>query len=158
MNWIIFKEDILMTLSKSFMVALISSLCLFGVSAAAGQPKLFSDPEVVAIELTEAIKNSEVDILMRDLATYTGASEEDPKLNKALEFFKGRVPQLADKVFDQTFGASLRQIVFYLPYKDFQFVYVRYNFKRMESGWLLANFNYKSDTTEIVPSGFVTGR
>jgi hypothetical protein len=39
--------------------------------------------------------------------------------------------------------------------EDIGFVYFRFNFKMTGTGWVLANFNFKSETEELFPKDFV---
>jgi hypothetical protein len=66
--------------------------------------------------------------------------------NKRIDFSK--------KVIDKEIGGALRQIMYYVYVEDVGFLYFRLNFKMTSTGWILANFTFKSETNELFPKDF----
>jgi len=76
-------------------------------------------------------------------------------LTNGLKLLEGRKIDFAKKVIDKDFSNGLRQIVYYAYVENIGFVYFRVNFKMTSTGWILANFNFKSETIELFPKDFV---
>jgi hypothetical protein len=76
-------------------------------------------------------------------------------LERALKIFDGKKIETFKKVIDNDFGGALRQIIYYAYVEDVGFVYFRFNFKMTGTGWLLANFTFKSETEELFPKDFI---
>jgi len=124
-------------------------------TATAGEPKYIDDTDAVALAVSKAIGEDRLDDFATMLADLVGSPEQKTALQNSFGTFKGRKADLFDKVVDKSYGTSLRQIVYVLPYTDIDFLYLRFNFKRMGKGWIMANFLYKTETQEIFPPGFV---
>jgi hypothetical protein len=129
---------------------IVSLLC---TSAHAAQPKQLQDPAVFSEEIMRDFA-SRADEVAQRLAEAVGHPENVDGLRKALSPFEGKKADLSDKVIDKQYGTSLRQIVYYQYIPDIGFLYVRFNYKRTNTGWVLANFLYKTENMEIFPPGF----
>jgi len=95
-----------------------------------------------------------------DIAKTISASIGKPTaadgIEKALKVLDGKKVDVFKKALDNDFGGALRQIIFYSYVEDVGFVYFRFNFKLTSTGWLLANFSFKSEGEELFPKDFVT--
>jgi hypothetical protein len=76
-------------------------------------------------------------------------------LQNALNALTGKKIEYSDKIVDNTYGKSLRQIVYYCFVENIGFIYFRFNFKMSGHGWILANFNFKTETNELFPKDFI---
>jgi hypothetical protein len=72
-----------------------------------------------------------------------------------MKLLESKKIDFAKKVIDKEFSNALRQIVYYAYVENIGFVYFRVNFKMTSTGWILASFNFKSETNEIFPKDFV---
>jgi hypothetical protein len=123
--------------------------------AAAGSAKIIDDMDAVALTMSKAFSEDRLDEVAGMLTELVGIPEQKTSVQNSFGHFKGKRADLVDKVVDKTYGTSLRQIVYLLPYSDNSFLYLRFNFKRTGTGWILANFWYKTETQEIFPTGYV---
>lgn len=137
-------------------VSLIAFALLFAVCRAdAGTAKIVDDMDATALAMSKAFSEDRVDDFVGMLADLIGTPEQKASLLNTFGVLKGKKAELIDKVVDKSYGTSLRQIVYFLPYSDYNFIYLRFNFKRTGKGWIMANFLYKNETQEIFPPGFV---
>jgi hypothetical protein len=137
-------------------VSLIIVGLLFAAShAVAGSAKIVDDMDATALAMSEAFGEDRLDDFAGLLADLVGTPEQKASLQNTFGAFKGKKAELIDKVVDKSYGTSLRQIVYFLPYSDYNFLYLRFNFKRTGKGWIMANFWYKNETQEIFPPGLV---
>jgi hypothetical protein len=72
----------------------------------------------------------------------------------ALRAFDGKNFDFSKKVIDNEVGGALRQIIHYSYVEQVGFIYFRFNFKMTSKGWVLANFNFKSESAELFPKDF----
>jgi hypothetical protein len=72
----------------------------------------------------------------------------------ALRVFDGKNFDFSKKVIDNEVGGALRQIIHYSYVEQVGFIYFRFNFKMTSKGWVLANFNFKSETNELLRKDF----
>jgi hypothetical protein len=89
------------------------------------------------------------------LAKTIGQTNHKDELATALKLFDGKRLNFGKTVIDQEFNGALRQIVHYAYIDQLGFFYFRFNFKMSKDGWILANFNFKSETNELFPKDFV---
>ena len=136
--------------------------CLFGLIAlslhstiAIADAQRIDDPDKYAGEVTALLSNNDVASVSKKISDAIGRPSDAEKLQSALNVFTSKKSNYSDKVIDKTFGKSLRQIVYYCFVEDIGFVYFRFNFKMSSRGWLLANFNFKSETNELFPKDFI---
>lgn len=136
--------------------------CLFVVialslqsAAAIAAPQPIDDPDKYAGAIMALLSKSDVASASKKIAATIGKPSDADKVQGGLSLLASRNVDYSDKVIDKTFGESLRQIVYYCFVKDIGFVYFRFNFKRSSGGWLLANFNFKTETNELFPKDFI---
>jgi len=89
------------------------------------------------------------------VATTIGQTNHKDELASALKLFEGKRLNFGKTVIDREFNGALRQIVYYAHIDQLGFFYFRFNFKMTKDGWLLANFNFKSETNELFPKDFI---
>lgn len=133
-------------------VATLSSALLCGTAAAA-QPSRVDDPAAFSETIVRDF-TAHVPDMARSIAAAIGRPETAEGLTRSLQQFAGKRIDFADKVVDQKYGTALNQIVYYTFIDDFGFLYLRFNFKRTTTGWILSNFTYRSETDELFPAGF----
>ena len=123
---------------------------------AIAEPKYVDDPDKHAAEV---VPNSWPRVILRRwqrrLPISIGKPDSADSLKNALGMLGGKPIDYSDKVIDNTFGKGLRQIVYYSYVVNIGFVDHRFNFKMSSKGWILANFNFKTETNELFPKDFV---
>jgi hypothetical protein len=113
------------------------------------------DPDKYANEVMALLSNNDVGAVSKKISDAVGKPSYAENLQGALSWLTGKKIDYTDKVIDNTFGKSLRQIVYYCFIENIGFVYFRFNFKMSSSGWILANFIFKTETNELFPKDFV---
>ncbi|MFT3988258.1 hypothetical protein [Aestuariivirga sp.] len=138
-----------------FSMAVLAALVLSGPSVRAGTPQAIDDPAKFAQEISDLIAKSQTEEAASQVAAIVGVPEQTAMLSGLVSTFKGHPLGVEDKVIDKTFGTSLHQIIYMFSFDQASFVYVRYNFKKTGIGWILANFNYQTETQGLFPPSFV---
>ena len=93
--------------------------------------------------------------LAKKVAAAIGKPEATETMTNALKLLDDKKIDYSKKVIDRDINNALRQIVYYAYVENIGFVYFRVNFKMTSTGWILANFNFKSETNELFPKDFV---
>ena len=136
--------------------------CLFGLIAlslhsaiAIAEPQRIDEPDKYAGEIMALLSNNDVVSVSKKISDTVGTPSYVQALQSALSALTGKKIDYTDKVIDNTFGKSHRQIVYYFFVENIGFVYFRFNFKMSSNGWILANFTFKTETNELFPKDFV---
>ena len=137
--------------------------CLFGLVAlllhsavAVADPQRVNDPDKYAGEVMALLANNDVASVAKKVSETIGKPTYADNVQNALKAFVDKKVDYSDKVIDKTFGKSLRQIVYYCFVENVGFIYFRFNFKNSSTGWILANFIFKSETNELFPKDFIS--
>ena len=91
----------------------------------------------------------------RKSPTTIGKPEAAETIENGLKLLDGKKFDISKKVIDRDINGALHQIVYYAYVENVGFLYFRLNFKITSTGWILANFNFKSETNELFPKDFV---
>jgi len=67
---------------------------------------------------------------------------------KVAQNFQGGI---IDKVWDKTYGTTLRQIIYMVSQDGKGTIYFRFNFKRWPKGWVLSNFAFDANDQQMFP-------
>jgi hypothetical protein len=129
-------------------------LCLAATAALAAPPPV-ADPDKYAAQVMGLIAKSNMAAVAKMIADSIGKPTYADTIQNGLDILTGKTIDYSDKVIDNTFGKSLRQIVYYTFIDQTGFVYYRFNFKMSSHGWILANFIFKSENNELFPKDFV---
>ena len=93
--------------------------------------------------------------IAKKVAAAIGKPEAAESLENAMKILDDKKIDFSKKVIDKEISNALRQIVYYAYVENIGFLYFRINFKMTSTGWILANFNFKSETNELFPKDFV---
>ena len=136
--------------------------CLFGLLAlslhsaiAIAEAQRIDEPDKYAGEIMALLSNNDVVSVSKKISDTVGNPSYAERLESALNALTGKKIDYTDKIVDNTFGKSLRQIVYYCFVENIGFVYFRFNFKMSSRGWILANFIFKSEINELFPKDFI---
>jgi hypothetical protein len=61
-----------------------------------------------------------------------------------------------EKVVDVKFGTALREVIYVALYHRTDYVYFRFTIKKNVGGWLISNFAFKSEASDLFPKDFAT--
>jgi hypothetical protein len=125
------------------------------ISSLADSPARVQDPGRFCDDLFADISPFKPAEMATKVATAIGKPELTETLTNAMKLLESKKIDFAKKVIDKEFSNALRQIVYYAYVENIGFVYFRVNFKMTSTGWILASFNFKSETNEIFPKDFV---
>jgi hypothetical protein len=113
------------------------------------------DPSAFCENLFADISPFKAKELAKSIATTIGKQEAAENIENAMKLLDGKKVDFAKKVVDRDINGALRQIIYYTYIQDIGFLYFRFNFKMSGTGWVLANFIFKSETNELFPKDFV---
>src|SRR5262249_49009307 len=116
--------------------------------------KPVDNPEKFAADVVETIANGASNDAARTIIEAVGQPASLSSLQSALHAFDGKKFDFSKKVIDNEISGALRQIIHYSHVENLGFVYFRFNFKMTSKGWVLANFNFKSESAELLPKDF----
>jgi hypothetical protein len=137
-----------------FQIATIIFLA-FGSPALADAPIRVQDPAKYSQELFSNISPFKASEIARKVAATIGKPEAAETIENGLKLLDGKKIDISRKVIDRDINGALHQIVYYAYVENLGFLYFRLNFKITSTGWILANFNFKSETNELFPKDFV---
>ena len=139
---------------RLFQAAIIIFVALTGSSRADPIARV-QDPGKFCEDLFANISPFKSGEIARKVAAEIGKPEVAQTLENAMKLLDDKKIDFSKKVIDKEFSNALRQIVYYAYVENIGFLYFRSNFKMTSTGWILANFNFKSETTELFPKDFV---
>ena len=65
-------------------------------------------------------------------------------------------PAFVEKVHDSKYGTALREVIYVALYRQTDYMYFRFTIKKNRGGWMISNFEFKSEPADLFPKGFVT--
>ena len=138
---------------RIFQIAAIILIALTG-SALADSVRV-QDPAKFCDDLFANISPFKSSEIATKIAAAIGKPDATDTLETAMKTINDKKIDFSKKVVDKDIAGALRQIVYYTFVQDIGFLYFRFNFKMSQTGWILANFNFKSETNELFPKDFV---
>lgn len=142
-----------MRVIRTFVFCLLA-LC-FARSIASAAPVPIDDPDKYAAQVMGLMVKGDTAAAANVISESIGKPGDAEAIKNTFGALSAKTVDYSDKVLDKTFGKSLREIVYYSFIDNLGFVYYRFNFKMSSRGWLLANFNFKSETNELFPKDFI---
>jgi hypothetical protein len=136
-----------------FRAAIIVFFVLTG--AAVADPARVQDPGKFCDNLFANISPFKSADMATKVAAAIGKPEAVENLENGMKLLEDKKVDFVKKVIDKDINGALRQIVYYAYVENAGFLYFRLNFKMTSTGWILANFNFKSEVNELFPKDFV---
>ena len=127
------------------------------------RPRAVENPEEFTAKAIERIEKGDLEGLARMIGTAVGLDISDGQLEAQIKQigFVG-TPQFFDRVHDQTLGGSLRQMIYYAPFRtergQMTFVFFNFVFMRANDGWYVTHFRFDRNTNHLIPPGWITGK
>jgi hypothetical protein len=146
------RNRTLRTLLTILILAALTSAVSYQHTQAA--PQYVTDPDVIIEKLDAAISKGDTLKLAAELIVIMDTKEQKESLEGAFAYFRGKVPEISDRVLDKAYGTTIRRIVTYHAYSDLTVLYVRYTLKRFKQGWILVNFDFKTETQQLFPPDY----
>ena len=119
-----------------------------------GQFRPIDNPEKFTADLVQTIANGAPNDAAATISEAIAQPGVLSKIQNAFQVFSGKKFDFSKKVIDNEIAGALRQIIHYSYVEQLGFIYFRFNFKMTSKGWVLANFTFKSETTELLPKDF----
>jgi hypothetical protein len=135
-------------------IAVIIFLALTG-PALADAPTRIPDPGKFCDDMFANVSPFKSGELAKKVSVAMGKPENTEAMTNGLKLLDDRKIDYSKKALDRDFGNALRQIVYYMYVENIGFVYFRLNFKVTSAGWILASFNFKTETNELFPKDFI---
>lgn len=68
----------------------------------------------------------------------------------------GRIapPVFIEKISDAKYGPALRQVMYVGLYNQTDYMYFKFTLKKNRGGWLISNFEFKSEPGDLFPAGW----
>ena len=63
-------------------------------------------------------------------------------------------PVFMEKVVDVKYGGALREVIYLALYRRTDYVYFKFVIKKNSGGWLISDFAFKSNASDLFPRGF----
>ncbi len=117
--------------------------------------KPVDDPARFSADLMQMVAKSTMKDVGAAIAEATGQPAMAQNVQNGMQLLEGKKFDFVGKVVDKQFEGALRQIVYYTYVENLGFMYFRFNFKKTSQGWVLAQFNFKSETQELFPRDFI---
>jgi hypothetical protein len=127
----------------------------FGSCAFADPALRIQDPTKFSQDLLANISPFNAAEIARKVATTIGKPEAAETIGNELKLLDGKKIDISKKVVDRDINGALHQVVYNAYVENVGFLYFRLNFKITSTGWILANFNFKTETNELFPKDFV---
>ena len=65
-------------------------------------------------------------------------------------------PVFMEKVVDVKYGGALREVIYLALYRRTDYVYFKFVIKKNSGGWLISDFAFKSNASDLFPPDFAT--
>jgi hypothetical protein len=138
---------------RLFQAVIIALVALTG--SALADPVRIPDAAKFCDDLFADVSSFKSGDIATKVAAAIGKPEARETLQNGMKILEGKKIDYWKKVVDKDYSNSLRQIVYYAYVDNIGFLYFRLNFKMTSTGWILANFNFKSEGNELFPKDFV---
>jgi hypothetical protein len=134
-----------------------------GIAFAQLPPKPVESPDEFAARAVERMEKGDLGELARMIGTALGVDLSDGQMERHIKQFSFfGVPQFFDVVYERTFGRSVRQIIYYAPFRNergqISPIFFNFVFMRADDGWRLGNFRYKRQVQHAIPAEWISVR
>lgn len=124
--------------------------------APAPQIAILPDAERWVEAAIRELVNGKLEEFSRTYAQMIGQPQSTEVLMRRLGVIKtlGQ-PVFYEKVLDQRYGTSLRQLVYLALYRQTDYAYFKFTIKKNRGGWVVSSFDFRIEGGEIFPKDFV---
>lgn len=143
-----------------FFIAVLCVVMWSGAALPQGRPRPFADPNDTAAKVVERIEQGDIDGLARLIGLLMGLDTSDGQaeiqfrqialMGKAMFF---------ERVYEQTLGSSLRQMIYYAPFRNergqLNFGFFNLIFMRGNEGWYFTWFQFKQNHAYLIPPSWI---
>lgn len=126
--------------------------------ALAEVPSIVADQDATAQELTQLVVSGDFQKATDKIYDLLGKKPGKKEVFLAeLKQYDGYKDSVVDKVFDKSYGTSLRQIIYVTLNSDKLALYQNFTFKRWPEGWVLTQYTIDEGNGGLFPSNWKFG-
>jgi hypothetical protein len=135
-------------------LALITTLITTPVRADIFNFKPIEDPGKFAESVAANLNKGSTNEAAAAVSEAIGQPQALEALQQGLTLLKGKPADFSSVVIDKDYNNAQRQIVYYSYVPSVNFLYYRFNFKRLKSGWALTAFDFQTEGKLLFPPSF----
>ena len=147
---------------RILVVAVVLAASFLTSAAAQVRPRPTEDPDEFTARSLERIEKGDLEGLARTIGIAIGMDTSDWQLENQIKqiAFVG-TPVFFERVYDRTLGKSLRQMIYYAPFRNerqqINFLFFNFVFMRANDGWYLTHFRFERSLNHLIPPGWISG-
>jgi hypothetical protein len=140
-----------MRIRAPFVMIFLLMLCVAGRA----ELVVLQDPDKWIESAMQDITRGNTDEFARSYLKLINKPESFDAFAGNLSVLKRLTPLIfMERVSDVKFGTALREVIYVALYKEFDYMYFRFTIKKNRDGWVISNFQFKSEPGELFPAGF----
>ncbi len=138
---------------------LLAAFLLFAPTASRAEIVVVPDPDKWIEEAMTNLTTGRTEDFARDFLRLIDKPNDFESFHREVAIL-GQIgkPVFVDKVSDEKYGSSLRQVIFVALYRQVDYVYFRFMVKKNRDGYAITNFQYKDEAPNLFPAGFIVPR
>lgn len=139
---------------------LVRFLAIIAILAATVMPSradvtIVSDPDQWIDQALQKISQGKTDDFARDFLKLIDQPNSFDSFAGNLRILSQLgAPAFMDKVVDVKYGDALREVVYVALYRRTDYIYFKFTIKKNAGGWLISNFAFKNETSNLFPPDF----
>ena len=149
--------------ARILVLAFVLTASSIDSAGAQTRPRSVESPDEFAAKSLERIEKGDLEGLARMIGITMGVDTSDGQLENQIKQigFVGTA-QFFERVHDQTLGSSLRQMIYYAPFRNerqqMNFVFFNFVFMRANDGWYLTHFRFDRTVNHLIPPGWIADK
>lgn len=134
---------------------LLSAFVVFAPAASRADIVVVQDPDKWITEALANIAAGRTETFSRDFLKLIDKEKDFESFHRDVAVLAqiGK-PVFMEKVSDEKFGDTLRQVIFVALYRQVDYIYFRFVVKKNRNGYAITNFQYKDEAADLFPAGF----
>jgi hypothetical protein len=146
-----------MSVRKLAVVASVIGVAVWHmVSLARADIVVLKDPDAWMQQTIDNIGDQKFDEVTRDFFRMIGKPVDQPFAASLRELGPAGKPAFIEKASDSKFGGVLRQVTWLALYRETNYVYFSFIFKKNRGGYAITDFRFKSEASGLFPQGYYT--
>ena len=129
----------------------------FGQPPARADVVILADPDKWIEQALKDISDGKTDQFARNFLVLIDNEKKFDSFAGNLKVLSRIAPPLfVEKVQDVRFGTVLREVNFVALYGQNDYIYFKFTMKKNRGGWLISNFEFKSEPADLFPKDFAS--
>jgi hypothetical protein len=149
--------------ARILVIAFLLTASSIDSAGAQTRPRPVEGPDEFAAKVVERIEKGDLEGLARTIGIAIGVDTSDGHLENQIKQigFIG-TPLFFERVHDRTLGTSLRQMIYYAPFRNerqqMNFIFFNFVFMRANDGWYLTHFRFERNLNHLIPPGWLADK